>query len=140
MKKLLLFIMLLVVVLPVNASEDECVDCLVAMVATSIYTYDYSLRQHDFDRIAEGDYMRYNLTLYRGTKYMFVGCGDSNCKDLDFYLYDENGNLIDRDRKIDNKPIVEVTPRWTGTFRLYVKMYDTRYNGSAWYGMAVLYK
>lgn len=62
------------------------------------------------------------LTLSAGVNYAIVGECDEDCDDLDFELYDGNGNLIDYDRASDANPIVEVRPRWTGSFRLRVKM------------------
>ena len=54
--------------------------------------------------------------------YAIVGACDTDCADLDFWLYDENDNLIDSDTGTDAVPVVRVTPRWSGTFSLRVRM------------------
>lgn len=46
------------------------------------------------------------------------GDGDT---DLDTYVYDENGNLIDSDDDYTDYCILSWTPRWTGAFRIEVK-------------------
>jgi hypothetical protein len=54
-----------------------------------------------------------------------VGDGDT---DLDVYVYDENGNLIDRDTDYDDRPCVMWTPRWTGTFIIKIQNLGRVYN------------
>lgn len=58
------------------------------------------------------------LTLRQGVRYLIVGVCDDYCHDLKIQLYDENGNLIVSD--MGNSPVagVEITPRWTGRFRI----------------------
>ena len=86
--------------------------------------------------LTEGDYYKIKTTLYRGNLYKIVGAGDSYTRDLDIYLYDENDHLIDKDSQTDALPIVEVTPEWTGTFYIKVKMYK----GSGYSNVAICYK
>jgi hypothetical protein len=45
---------------------------------------------------------------------------------MDFELFDSNDNYIDHDFMEDSIPKVEVTPRWSGTFRLKVSIPDCR--------------
>lgn len=74
------------------------------------------------DRLrAEGeDTVSVALTATR--TYAIVGACDADCTDLDLWLYDENDNLIDSDTGTDAVPVVRVTPRWSGTFSLRVRM------------------
>ncbi len=62
------------------------------------------------------------LDLYAGTSYMMVAQCDRDCSDIDMWLYDENGNLIDSDVLVDDTPIVEVTPRRNARFSLRTRM------------------
>jgi hypothetical protein len=62
------------------------------------------------------------LTLDIGTSYQILGACDTDCSDLDFVLYDGAGNQIDDDVATDDVPIVSVTPRRSGTFRVKVIM------------------
>lgn len=47
---------------------------------------------------------------------------DSDCSDLDFYLYDSSGNQVDSDTSPDAQPVV--TAPSNGDFRLEVRMHE----------------
>jgi hypothetical protein len=49
--------------------------------------------------------------------------------DLDLYVYDENGNLIDSDIGYTDEGLVEWRPRWTGEFRIEVRNLGGIWNG-----------
>jgi hypothetical protein len=59
-----------------------------------------------------------------------IGDGDT---DLDLYVYDENGNLIDKDVDYSDDCIVNFFPRWTGKFTIRVVNRGNVYNR---YGIA----
>ncbi len=40
--------------------------------------------------------------------------------DIDMYVYDENGRLIDQDTASDGEPVCRWTPRWTGQFTIKI--------------------
>lgn len=77
-----------------------------------------------YEALDQGDSESFELTLRRGTSYKIVSACDSDCNDIDLALYDENDNLISRDEGVDDFPVVDVTPRWSGRFTLKVKMYS----------------
>lgn len=54
-----------------------------------------------------------------------IGDGDT---DLDLYVYDENGNLIDKDADYSDDCVVTFTPRWTGVFVIKVVNRGNVYN------------
>lgn len=83
--------------------------------------------------LSEGGSYTIKTTLFRGYSYVILGAGDSSTRDLDIIVYDENFNRVKSDTKADNEPIVEVTPRWTGTFYLRGKMYS----GSGYSNIAI---
>jgi hypothetical protein len=62
------------------------------------------------------------VTLLGGVEYRFVGECDVNCSDLDFEVFDLNGNSIDVDYGSDDTPVVSLTPTYTTRFRLHVVM------------------
>lgn len=68
----------------------------------------------------------YTVTLREDRSYRIFGACDADCSDLDLWIYDEYDNLIDHDTASDDTPILEVTPRWTGSFRIRVRMYSCR--------------
>lgn len=85
----------------------------------------YSLT-HDvkYDDLYDDGVEDYFITLNSGTAYTISAVCDEDCDDLDIRLYDQNGNLVDSDTDADSIPVVEVSPRWTGRFKLRVTMCD----------------
>lgn len=79
------------------------------------------------DRVLAHSTDTYTQKLYANeTAYIYVtGDGDT---DLDLYLYDSNGNLIDSDTDGTDTCLCEVTPRWTGTFKIKIKNLGNVYN------------
>ena len=58
--------------------------------------------------------------------YVWVsGDGDT---DLDLFIYDENGNLIDSDTDEGDTCLCTFTPKWTGKFTIKVKNLGGVYN------------
>jgi hypothetical protein len=80
------------------------------------------VRAYTTGSLGDGDDQAYRVTLQRGYDYVFTGACDSDCSDLDFWLYDNNGNLIDSDTAADDVPVVRVTPARNGTFTIRVGM------------------
>ena len=79
------------------------------------------------DRVRAGQNDIYNIT-FRGNEsaeILVVGDGDT---DLDLYIYDENGNLIESDTDYSDSCYVEWTPRWTGNFKVKIKNLGSVYN------------
>jgi hypothetical protein len=53
--------------------------------------------------------------------------------DFDLAILDQNGNIIDIDTRTDPSAYGQVTPKWTGPFRLVVKSAA----GTSFYGIRV---
>jgi hypothetical protein len=67
----------------------------------------------------------WNLGDFRGrepARVIVDGDGDT---DLDCYIYDEGGNLIDSDTDTTDYCILSWTPAWTGGFRLRIRDYSS---------------
>lgn len=98
---------------------------------------DYSLSHEPFiDTLNHRSLDTLTLTLYRGISYKIVGVCDSDCSDIDMYVYDDNGNLIDSDESSDDIPFIEVTPRWTATFEVEINMYQCS-SSYCYYGVGI---
>jgi hypothetical protein len=79
-----------------------------------------ALQQRRVDRVEAYSTDVWNLRLPAGELSFITVDGDGDT-DLDAYLYDENGNLIDSDTDLTDYCIVQVTPKWSGSFRLEIK-------------------
>lgn len=87
----------------------------------STWTFVYP---HDSDQ--------YELYL-RGGQPTWIRVSGDGSTDLDLFIYDEYGNLIDSDTDGTDECYASVTPRWTGTFRIVVRNLGSESNGySIW--------
>ena len=92
-----------------------------------------------FDRLDHGDSDSFSFNLSRGKSYLIVSFCDEHCSDLDLRLYDKNYNQLSKDIQTDSAPMVSVTPRYTGSYTLKVKMYSCDSN-PCFYGISILGK
>jgi hypothetical protein len=80
--------------------------------------------------LARGESVIIRTTLVGGTRYKLVAAGCEDAIDVDLQLYDENYNYIDGDSDSSILAVVDVQPRWTGTFYLKVTMHSCRGNAA----------
>ena len=69
----------------------------------------------------QGAETTFTVALKGGTQYSVVGMCDTDCSNLDAYLTDSSGNLVDSDVEDDDFPIVSATASGTYTVRLVMK-------------------
>lgn len=95
-------------------------------------------RTHDFkiDKLSADGSDTFSLTLKKGTDYVLVSACDADCSDLDIKVYDENDNEVAQDTTVDDLPMVSVTPRWTGQFRIEITMFSCD-DDPCYYGIGV---
>jgi hypothetical protein len=88
------------------------------------------------DSLAQGDSDNYTVTLQGGRSYKLVGVCDNDCTDLDITLYDSDGDVVDRDLLDDDKPVVSVSGKSGGRYRMNVSMASCS-TGTCFYSVAV---
>ena len=69
----------------------------------------------------------YQVTLRANESTLITLHGDHDT-DLDLYIYDQNGNLVDIDNDYTDDCVCEVVPRWTGKFTIKVVNRGAVYN------------
>ena len=74
----------------------------------------------ELDVVSAHDTESYTMTLDAGVSYSIVVVGDHST-DLDFYLEDENRNVVAKDTDLTDVCALRVRPRWTGSFRLRIR-------------------
>lgn len=79
------------------------------------------------------------IMLRPGTSYAFMGVCDEDCHDIDLRLYDPDGDEVASDVRSDDWPIVTVTPRFKGTYRVRVVMASCSRN-PCYYGIGLFTK
>jgi hypothetical protein len=72
--------------------------------------------------LGNGGYNDITLNVRDGVSYAIVGVCDSDCRDIDLELYDDNGNRIVADTGSNDTPGVRFTPRWSARFTIRVTM------------------
>ncbi|MEA5581952.1 hypothetical protein VB620_11440 [Nodularia harveyana UHCC-0300] len=83
----------------------------------------YSLTHDPFiGDLGNGGENDITLNLRGNVSYAIVGACDSDCRDIDLKVYDDNGNLISSDLQRDDTPLVRFTPRWNARFTIRVIM------------------
>jgi len=87
--------------------------------------YDGPLRTSD--RVRAGYTDTWNIK-FRGGEQAYVLVSGDGDTDLDLYVYDENGNLIDSDTDRSDDCVASFTPRWTGYFKIKIKNLGHVYN------------
>jgi TPR repeat protein/serine/threonine protein kinase len=76
----------------------------------------------------DDEFDNYSIRLRKGYYYKIFAFCDEKCGDIDLILKDENDNIIDEDKTDDDYPLVEVTPKWSGSFELTTHMYECGYS------------
>lgn len=79
------------------------------------------------DRVQAFDTDVYAMQFAGGRTARIVVDGDGDT-DLDLFVYDEFGNLIDSDTDGTDYCVASWTPAWTGTFRIEIRNFGDVYN------------
>ena len=64
------------------------------------------------------------ITVDGGEEHAVLAVCDEDCSDIDLYIYDESGTLIDSDSSTDDVPVLLVTPPRRTRYRVQVTMYN----------------
>lgn len=79
------------------------------------------------ERVSSNDVDIYHIRFRGGEPAEIFVSGDGDT-DLDLYVYDENGNLIESDTDYSDDCYVKWFPRWTGVFKVRIKNLGNVYN------------
>lgn len=74
--------------------------------------------------LSSGDTGTMEVALEEGRDYILVGICDDNCSDIDFMVFDPDGEVIDGDVESDDLPVVSVYAEVDGVFTIEVDMAD----------------
>ena len=122
------------------ADEKEADDCLRNKIWSG-YESGWAVRTATTISLEEDAHRVFLVTLYQGTEYKMMVCGDKEAKNLDIVLHDMKGTEILRDQDESREPFLTYTPKETQTF--YVAVYAASVSAeaeSAGIAFAVTYK
>jgi hypothetical protein len=83
-----------------------------------------------------GESTSFTLTLESGTAYVLAGVGDEDCAALQLAVFAATGYEVAAERGATAAPMLQVTPRETGSYRIQVVMATCRMNPCS-FGVAV---
>lgn len=92
--------------------------------ATRGATKDYAVH---YDKVNAKSTDSYTIRFRGGEEACVIVCGDGDT-DLDLYVYDENGNLVDSDTDTTDACVAVWNPKWTGPFTIKIKNLGNVYN------------
>lgn len=110
----------------VKAGEDGVLQALIAEVQSQVRGATTGPKYSSTYVKAKGTDV-YRISFRAGQTAIVTVIGDGDT-DLDLYVYDENGNLIDKDVDYSDDCVVTFTPRWTGVFVIKVVNRGNVYN------------
>lgn len=88
--------------------------------ATSV---GFELDDMFFSSLGDGEDERMTFELQTGRDYRMIALCDEDCDDIDIYLEDMDGNVLDEDVSVDDAPVVAAAGRGERV-RLRVNMYS----------------
>lgn len=117
MKKLFTIIALAVAIFTANT----------AFASTAENETNYSDTASTTERVSAYSTDEYVVFFKAGMEVCVLVEGDGDT-DLDLYVYDENGNLVDKDIDELDTCVCSWTPKWSGKFTIKVKNLGSVYN------------
>ena len=123
---------------PAQADPAKAESCLDDLISAAVIGNGNRLRAKDADAAADKEEVVYRVTLYKGMTYLLLGCADGEGVDLDLALFDDSGEMVDRDASPDAQPFVSVQPAKTGEYLLRVMVHKA--TAKTDFAVAVAYK
>ncbi|MBF0352424.1 MAG: hypothetical protein HQM11_15430 [SAR324 cluster bacterium] len=119
------FILVLAITTNAEAKDNKAV-LEVTRCATDISSLlkkEMNVRLVKMDRDflqAEGSFVNYRVPFLQQTSYVLAACGEPSIKALDIKIYDATGNLVAKNEKSGNRPMVKFQPPSTSVFILKI--------------------
>lgn len=77
-----------------------------------------------FSSLDDGESESFTIDVDGGKDYRMIALCDEDCDDIDIYLEDTNGNVLDEDISLNDAPIVSLTAKGESRYVLRVRMYS----------------
>jgi type 1 fimbria pilin len=115
--------LLLAALSPAMADEAAAESCLKTKIWEG-YNSGWAVRTATNATLGQGEHRVYLVTLYAGTEYKIMVCGDNVLTNADIVLYDSLGNELMKDTQDDREPVLTYKASATDTF--YIAVHATR--------------
>lgn len=83
---------------------------------------DWYLRNYVMGKLKKGGTDSWTFYFERGTDYILTGACDNDCKNVDLVLKDEEDDVVEKDTKDDDTPVLRFDPPSSGRYTLEVRM------------------
>lgn len=118
---------LLIVILSVLSSSNVFSQNIRAELKAFLREAGYTISNEKYAMLSEGEIANYYRNFYSSTKYAIVAyTEESGVKDVDLYLYDDDGSLLVKDTTTKRFAIVEYNPYVTRKMKVVFKNYNSR--------------
>lgn len=77
-----------------------------------------------FSSLDDGESETFTIDVDGGKDYRMIALCDEDCDDIDIYLENVNGDVLDEDTSLNDAPIVSLTSKGESRYRLRVRMYS----------------
>ena len=108
---------------PAYADEAAAEACLKTKIWEG-YNTGWAVRTATNATLGQGEHRIYLVTLYAGTEYKIMVCGDDLLQNADIVLYDSLGNELMKDTQDNREPTISYKASATDTF--YIAVHATR--------------
>lgn len=99
----------------------------------------YSVKNYILGAIDEGEDNTWTFYLSSSWDYKIQAFCDNDCDDIDLYLKDSDGDVIDEDTLEDDYPVVFFSPYKSGTYQIDITMYSCAVE-PCYFGLAIFNK
>ncbi len=87
---------------------------------------DWYLQNYVMGRIKNNGTDSWTFYFDKSKSYIITGACDNDCKNVDMVLKDEDGDVIDKDRKDDDTPVLTLVPKKSGRYTIEVEMAECK--------------
>jgi len=107
-------------------TEEELEGLLgrIELLVATLNQQGYTIVHIEVDKLEKGQSYIASREFFTANDYVIAGIGGIGIGDLDVQLYDGKDNLIDEDNSDDNLPVVEVSPKFNGKYKVKVTPYS----------------
>lgn len=118
--------LLFAALLPTASADEAAAETCLKTKIWEGYNSGWAVRTATNATLGQGEHRIYLVTLYAGTEYKIMVCGDDAVVNADIVLYDSLGTEVARDSSKDREPTVTFKAGATDTFYIAVHATQTK--------------
>lgn len=119
-------------VVTAQTCEDEA-KAIAEKVRQELKKFGFQVRDTYYSGMLDnGESTVFSRTFYQDNEYVLVVSSCNYTKDVDLYVFDEDGSLIDHDSDAASSAVNTFKAEYTGTYYIKVVMYDATRDNVHW--------